>query len=660
MTQDPTEDAITRALREAPPPAPGAATRSRDIAAAMAAFDTAQKEKSEVHQGIEDQPRPRTRQSRLTGFWRRTMDTLPSTHTMMLGGTSFAALTLAIVVGANLMQHDPMVVQPDPAAVSSDSDAEVTVRERRGAAPVSTTSDQEITAAPTPLPLGQGTEQLKRQAAPMAETQLAPSQPAPAADVPHPTYQEQGRDRFEAIETNPVKLTTEDPVSTFSIDVDTASYAFVRRQIMAGVLPQKDAVRVEEMINYFPYDYAPPADAGTPFATHVSVFDTPWNENTRLMRVAIKGYELQPDTRPSTNLVFLLDTSGSMGAPDKLPLLINSFRLLIDSLSPTDTVSIVVYAGSAGTVLEPTSVAEKGKIFDALGRLRAGGSTAGGEGIRQAYALAERNFDPDGVNRIILATDGDFNVGISSVDELQGFVERKRETGVYLSVLGFGQGNLNDKLMQTLAQNGNGQAAYIDTLSEARKVLVEEAQSALFPIAEDVKIQVEFNPAAVAEYRLIGYETRMLARQDFNNDKVDAGEIGAGHTVTALYEFVPTGGDTLVDPLRYGEQARSLGDPDELAFLRLRYKNPGEDESQLIERPITEADLGEPDTEARFAAAVAGFGQLLRGGTYTGEWGYDALIELAQGAKGADPFGYRAEFVMLARLAQTASALPRQ
>jgi Ca-activated chloride channel family protein len=370
--------------------------------------------------------------------------------------------------------------------------------------------------------------------------------------VPPPVYSEQGRDRFETIETNPLKLTAEEPVSTFSVDVDTASYSFMRAALQNGVLPQEDAVRVEELVNYFPYDYPAPENPEEPFRANVTVMDTPWNAGTKLVHLGIKGFEIAPAERPKANLVFLVDTSGSMQEPNKLPLLINSLKLLVDGLSPADSVAIVAYAGSAGTVLEPTLASEKAKIISALENLYAGGSTAGAEGIRQAYQLAEHNFDAGGVNRVILATDGDFNVGITDTEELKSFVERERESGIFLSVLGFGMGNYNDALMQALAQNGNGAAAYIDTLNEARKVLVEEAGSTMFPIAKDVKIQVEFNPRAISEYRLIGYETRLLEREDFNNDRVDAGEIGSGHTVTALYEVTPNGSPVeLVDGLRY-------------------------------------------------------------------------------------------------------------
>jgi len=352
--------------------------------------------------------------------------------------------------------------------------------------------------------------------------------------------------------------------------------------------------------------------------------------------------------------------------------MINSMKLLLDTLRPDDTVAIVVYAGAAGTVLEPTPVSEKRKILAALEQLRAGGSTAGAAGIRQAYALAEGSFDKKAVNRVILATDGDFNVGITSREELKGFIERKRKSGVFLSILGFGQGNLNDRLMQDLAQNGNGVAAHIDTLNEARKVLVDEASGMLFPIAKDVKIQVEFNPNTVAEYRLIGYETRVLKREDFNNDTVDAGDIGAGHTVTAIYEITPAdGGTPLIGDSRYQSGAgtsapsASADFSGEYAFLKIRYKLPEETESKLITTPIavspdTNSAAGTLAREAQWAAAVAGFGQILKGGKYTGSYSYDDVAALARGAKGDDPFGYRAEFINLVRLAGTASALPQR
>jgi Ca-activated chloride channel family protein len=482
-----------------------------------------------------------------------------------------------------------------------------------------------------------------------------------------PGYQDVGRDKFEDFEENQIRVVKEEPVSTFSIDVDTSSYAFMRRQINNGLLPQKDAVRIEEMINYFDYDYPLPETRDEPFKPSVTVVPSPWANGKKLVHIGIKGYDIAPEDKPRSNLVFLLDVSGSMNAPDKLPLLKNSFKLLLDTLEENDTVAIVVYAGAAGTVLEPTKVSEKRKILNALENLSAGGSTAGAEGIRQAYRLAEENFDKEGVNRIILATDGDFNVGITNRDELKDFVERKRKSGIFLSVLGFGQGNLNDHMMQTLAQNGNGVAAYIDSLNEARKVLVEEASSSLFTIAKDVKIQVEFNPDTVAEYRLIGYETRALNREDFNNDAVDAGDIGSGHTVTAIYEITPVGGPRAVDESRYAvtaEKHKAETDfGDEYAFLKIRYKNPDSDTSKLITTPITKAgelsSIDEANTDTRFATSVAAFGQLLKGSRYTGTYSYDDVIELAQETKGNDPFGYRAEFLNLVRLAKSAAALQK-
>ena len=400
----------------------------------------------------------------------------------------------------------------------------------------------------------------------------APARAALKSGAPEPSpggYGEQGRDRFTEFDANPVKVVSEEPVSTFSIDVDTASYGFMRASLNDGYLPERDSVRIEELINYFPYAYAPPETRDEPFATHVSVMPAPWNEKARLLHVGIKGYEVDRATAPRANLVFLIDTSGSMNQPNKLPLLINSFKLLLGALAPEDRVAIVAYAGSAGVVLEPTPVSDRAAILTGLERLSAGGSTAGAEGIRAAYRLAEQHWIEGGVNRVILATDGDFNVGMTDPGELEEYIARKRSRGVSLSVLGFGRGNYNDELMQRLAQNGNGNASYIDTLSEARKVLLEEASSTLVTIASDVKIQIEFNPAAVSEYRLIGYETRMLAREDFRNDKVDAGDIGAGHTVTAIYELIPAGSDgERIAPRRYGDDAAAPTDgfDGELAF----------------------------------------------------------------------------------------------
>ena len=488
-------------------------------------------------------------------------------------------------------------------------------------------------------------------------------------DVTSSSYKEDGRDKFEDFDVNAFKSVVAEPVSTFSSDVDTASYSFIRRQLNNGVLPQKDAVRVEEMVNYFDYNYPVPQSRAEPFKPTVTITDSPWAEGKKLMHIGIKGYQLEKAELRS-NIVFLLDVSGSMNASDKLPLVKNSMKMLLDSLHPDDTVSIVTYAGSTGVVLEPTKSSQHSKIINAMNHLRAGGGTAGAAGIKLAYDMAEQNFDERAVNRVILATDGDFNVGITNRQELQDFVERKRDKGIFLSVLGFGQGNYNDHMMQTLAQNGNGVAAYIDNLNEARKVLVEEATSSLFPIANDVKFQIEFNPTAVAEYRLIGYETRHLNREDFNNDKIDAGDMGAGHTVSAIYEFVPVGSDAVsVDALRYTTNIKTKGvaPSDEYAFLKIRYKLPMESKSKLITRAIDGNDVAgscsprakckmrAPNADTSFATSVAAFGQILKGGQYTGEFSYDDVIALAQQGKGADKFGYRAEFINMVRLAKTHS-----
>jgi Ca-activated chloride channel family protein len=491
----------------------------------------------------------------------------------------------------------------------------------------------------------------------MGETKLS-ADAMTAAPYDPAVSDAEDRERFEAFKTNPVRSALEDPVSTFSIDVDTASYSFARRSLKEGFLPQADTVRVEEMINYFPYDWKGPEDASTPFNTTVTVMPTPWNEHTKLMHIAIKGYDVQPATQPKANLVFLIDVSGSMNAADKLPLLQSAFRLLVNKLNPDDTVSIVTYAGEAGTVLEPTKASERDKILSAIDTLQPGGRTAGEAGIKEAYRLAQQSFVEGGVNRVMLATDGDFNIGQADDDDLKRLIEEKRDSGVFLSVFGFGRGNLNDRMMQTIAQNGNGTAAYIDTLAEAEKVLVQDASSTLFPIAKDVKIQVEFNPAAVSEYRLIGYETRALNREDFNNDRVDAGEIGSGHSVTAIYEITPKGGPQMIDDLRYGQATTANGgvqDAGEYAFVKIRYKAPDGDVSKLITTPVTAqnavATFDAAGTDQRFSVAVAAFGQKLRDTDAVAAMGWDRIIEIATAARGADPFGYRSEFLSLARLA---------
>lgn len=484
----------------------------------------------------------------------------------------------------------------------------------------------------------------------------------PRVRLPVPGYRDEGRDRFTAFSENPFKVAKQDPVSTFSIDVDTAAYSFVRASLSRNALPQPAAVRTEEMVNYFPYDYAAPRSTAQPFATDIALYPSPFTPGRQMVRIAIKGHEVQRATRPRANLVFLVDTSGSMNEPNKLPLVKQALGLLLETLDARDSVAIVAYAGSAGTVLEPTRGNEKAKIRAAIDRLGAGGGTAGAEGIRQAYALAEQNFAADGVNRVMLATDGDFNIGVRNTDELKGVIERERAKGIFLSVLGFGMGNYNDALMQALAQNGNGTAAYIDTIGEARKTLVEEASSTLFPIAKDVKIQVEFNPARVAEYRLIGYETRALNREDFDNDKVDAGEVGSGQSVTAIYEIVPVGGPLANGTLRYASEIAAPASRDgELGYVKIRYKLPKSDTSRLISTPIEArsavARFQDAPREARFATAVAGFAELLRGGKHTGALSYDDVIAMALAARGDDPFGYRAGFVDLVRTAKTARSL---
>ncbi|GAB5448654.1 vWA domain-containing protein [Gymnodinialimonas sp.] len=465
------------------------------------------------------------------------------------------------------------------------------------------------------------------------------------------------REEFANADANPLQIVAEDPVSTFSIDVDTASYALLRSTLNRGALPAPDAVRIEEMVNYFPYDYpAPTADDISPFRPTVQVFQTPWNPDTQLLHIGIQGEMPLVEDRPPLNLVFLIDTSGSMNDPAKLPLLIQSFRLMLDRLNPDDEVAIVTYAGSAGVALEPTAASDLATISAALTALQAGGSTNGVGGLEEAYRLAAEMTEEGDVSRVLLATDGDFNVGLSDPNALEDYIADQRETGIYLSVLGFGRGNLQDDTMQALAQNGNGTAAYIDTLHEAQRVLVDQMAGALFPIADDLKVQVEFNPEVIAEYRLIGYETRALAREDFANDAVDAGDIGAGHSVTAIYEITPVGSPAiLVAPLRYaadaGEQAEAAFS-DELGFISLRWKEPGAEDSQLIDFPIATA-IADPGTDASFAAAIAGFGQLLRGSDFLGDWDYADAIALANANRGDDEFGYRTEAIQLMRLAES-------
>lgn len=477
------------------------------------------------------------------------------------------------------------------------------------------------------------------------------------APMPQPQAGDINTENYADHDDNAVMRVAEQPVSTFSIDVDTGSYTNVRRMLNQGQLPPRDAVRAEEFINYFDYAYAPPASRKTPFAVHTEVAPAPWNAQRHLMLVGIKGYEVAASEIPAANIVFLIDTSGSMDSPDKIGLLKQSFMAMVPKLREQDRISIVVYAGSAGLVLPPTSGADHETILAAFDRLSAGGSTNGAAGIELAYQQAKRAFIESGVNRVILATDGDFNVGTVDMESLKTMVAEQRRSGVSLTTLGFGQGNYNDELSEQLADIGNGNHAYIDTLNEGHKVLVEEMSSTLFTIAKDVKIQVEFNPAVVSEYRLIGYENRMLAREDFNNDAVDAGEIGAGHDVTAIYEVVLAGsGGESVDPLRYGAPATVKHAGDELAFVKLRYKQPEAEKSTLIERPIRRSEIArEASPRLQFAAAVAAFADRLRGGEHLGDFDLAKIAALANAGRNDDRFGYQREFLELVNRAQTLS-----
>ncbi len=463
-------------------------------------------------------------------------------------------------------------------------------------------------------------------------------------------------EEYEAIHENIFLEATKNPLSTFSIDVDAASYSNIRRFINQGQMPPKDAVRIEEMVNYFDYDYTGPKD-DVPFAVHTEVSDCPWDEKHQLVHIGLQGKKIPTENLPPSNLVFLIDVSGSMSSPNKLPLLKAGFRMLIDQIRPIDRVAIVVYAGAAGLVLPSTSGQEKEKILQALDNLQAGGSTAGGEGIRLAYEVAKENFQKEGNNRVILATDGDFNTGVSSNAAMERLIEQKREEGVFLTVLGFGMSNYKDSKMELLADKGNGNYAYIDNIQEAKKVLVSEFGGTLFTIAKDVKFQIEFNPAKVQAYRLIGYENRALKNEDFNNDKKDAGELGSGHTVTAMYEIIPAGAETteeplhLVDPLKYQKQQidPSAYNSAELMTLKLRYKAPDANKSQLIVQAVKDRKVSLKNTSDnfRFAASVAGFGMLLRDSEFKGDLTYDGVIQLAKAAKGEDTEGYRMEFIRM-------------
>ena len=632
-------DDLKQAMKAATP-APDAARKAAHLAMAQKKFESIQ--------GSADAARPTSSRPK-TGIFRgvREMLSTLSTRGALTASTAFVALGLAVVVpdwrqapqlfdaGYSVDEAQPVPVirerpEADDTLGLTAAEAEMEIQE----APVIVVPEPLVQSAPVVSMQQDG-----------AYTRAMPG-PGDGALV----QIEGGTEAFADSDQNPLKVTADEPVSTFSIDIDTASYSFIRSALMNGQKPPVESVRIEEMINYFPYDYAEPQE-DQPFETTVTVTDTPWNPDTQLLHIAIQGQKPALEDRPPLNLVFLIDTSGSMEAANKLPLLKQSLALMLPQLTEEDEIAIVTYAGSAGQVLEATSATDTDAILGALDNLSAGGSTNGEDGLRQAYSVAEGMAEEGEVTRVLLATDGDFNVGFFDPERLEQFISGKRESGTYLSVLGFGRGNLDDEIMQTLAQNGNGQAAYIDTLSEAHKVLVDQLPGALFPIANDVKLQVEFNPVQIAEYRLIGYETRGLNRQDFNNDRVDAGDIGAGHTVTAIYEITPVGSPAvLTDDLRYGEVAAS-SDSDELGFFKLRYKAPGADNSQLIETPIVAG--GDVTDEMRFAMAIAGFGELLTDSPYLGDWNYDQAIALANASKGDDTFGYRAEAIRLMRLAES-------
>ena len=464
----------------------------------------------------------------------------------------------------------------------------------------------------------------------------------------------QNTEQYQEINTNPVHEVAKEPISTFSIDVDTGSYSNVRRHLNSGRLPPQDAVRVEELINYFPYQYQYPKNTARPFGITTETTPSPWNPNAKIIRIGIKASDSTVAALPPANLVFLVDTSGSMTSENKLPLLKKTLRLLTEQMRPQDKITIVTYSGHVELALPATSGKEKDKIMGVIDKLNANGATAGGKAIEIAYEQAQKAYIKNGINRIMLATDGDFNVGISDPKALESMVAEKRKSGISLTTLGFGTGNYNERMMERLADAGDGNYSYIDNEKEARKVLVEQLSSTLNVVAKDVKLQVEFNPNTVSEYRLIGYENRMLKKEDFNNDQVDAGEIGSGHTVTALYEIIPVGKQGWNQPSRYNPPKKQSGYGHEYAFLSIRYKPVGQDTSILIKEPISTQSA--PTVQAasedmRFALAVAAYGQLMRGGQYTGQFSWQDTLNLAKGAKGKDPYGLRGEFIELVGIA---------
>ena len=525
-------------------------------------------------------------------------------------------------------------------------------------APQMSPSKPSMTLAPTVAPPPSAPALRARQKANMRGGIVTRNQSLPPKDsltVAPGEKQDANLEEYDRIYDNPFKLVSTSPLSTFSIDVDAASYSNVRRFINNGQRPPKDAVRIEELINYFTYDYPQP-QGNKPFSITTEISEAPWNPKHQLVHVGLQGKRISTENLPPNNLVFLLDVSGSMNNANKLPLIKSAFRLLVNELREEDRVAIVVYAGSAGLVLPSTPGNEKDKILDAIERLQAGGSTAGGQGIKLAYEVAKNNFKKSGNNRVILATDGDFNVGVSSDADLIRLIEEKRDEGVFLTVLGVGTGNLKDTKMEKIANKGNGNYAYIDNIMEAKKVLVSEIGATLLTIAKDVKIQVEFNPAKVKAYRLIGYENRLLQNQDFNDDTKDAGELGAGHSVTALYEIIPVGANTdvelpSVDPLRYQDNKVDTAayKSNELMQVKLRYKAPNGSKSQLITQPVVDKEVKFADTSTnfKFSAAVASFGMVLRDSDYKGNANFEQVLKLAKESQGVDLDGYRGEFIRL-------------
>ncbi len=586
-------------------------------------------------------------------------------------GLAAAAIVFVVVVSVPVLQKNPEKARMAAARV------------RGGATPLNCAIESPAsvaTALPAPTPVaapmlaalsrgkgqlgyGRASGMLNRkmassELASLADESLCEMDTRLRADAPAQPAEQFNTEDYSRIYENEFLEARNNPLSTFSIDVDTAAYANMRRFLAQGQRPPKDAVRIEELINYFHYDYPQPTGP-QPFTITTEGAPCPWNTNNTLVMIGLQGKAIAMTNLPPNNLVFLLDVSGSMDMPNKLPLVKSAIKLLVNELRPIDRVALVVYAGAAGLVLDSTAGDEKARITAALDQLEAGGATAGGAGVQLAYTTAKQHFLSNGNNRVILATDGDFNVGASSDAALVRMIEEKRNDGIYLTVLGFGMGNYKDNKMEQLADKGNGNYAYIDTILEARKVLVQQLGATLLTIAKDVKLQIEFNPAAVKAYRLIGYENRMLKAEDFNDDKKDAGELGAGHSVTAFYELVPAGSTQTfasVDPLKY--QTTTPQASDELLTVKFRYKRPDETNSLLLAQALTARalDTGAPSQNFRFASAVAEFGLLLRDSQYKGTAGFDAVLERARGAKGADNDGYRAEFI---RLVEHAQLLPQ-